>query len=143
MTIMLAVVLSLSSLILGELRIARNAGDSLQSLYAAETGIERTRYFDKKQVPAGATRGFCNICNSCSGGDCNNCTTTSLATNGCGIATCTNCQVIYDSLFSGNIKYRVDAKVTPSSIPGKYLFFISARGFYKDESRAAVFSEVK
>ena len=50
MTIMLAMVLGLGSLFIGQLKILRGVGQSVIALYAAEAGVEKVLY-DDKQVP--------------------------------------------------------------------------------------------
>lgn len=44
---MLAVVLSMSSILFNQIKIVANVGNAISSLYAAETGLERARYVAK------------------------------------------------------------------------------------------------
>ncbi len=134
-TIMLAIILNVSIVLFREVKIISHIGNSVSSLSAAKSGIEKTLYFDKKQIPTDASRGLCDICNSCDTKDCRNCSTISLAvdgSNGCDKISCVNCQVSYNSIFD-DIRYTVDAKVTPSSSsPDISDLYIKAIGFYRD-----------
>lgn len=140
MTIMLAIVLSTTTILFNEIKIIRDIGDSLSSFNSASSGIEKTLYFDRKQIPTGASRGFCNICNVCTSNDCSNCTVTSLATdgsNGCNVTSCTNCEVTYNSSFDGR-NYSVDAKVTPDPLNSNISNLnIVSNGFYNNTTRVA------
>src|SRR5688572_12675234 len=85
MTVVLSVVLSLSTVLFSRVNVVNSMGNTVSSLYAAEGGIEKTLYYDRKEIPKiggqDAVRGLCNICNDCS--DCNNCTMTPVAADGC------------------------------------------------------------
>ena len=132
MAIMLAVVLSLSSILFNQIKMIANVGNSISSLYAAESGIERTLYLDKKQLPIGASRGLCNICNTCSGNRCQECTLASLAlegNNGCNIQNCTNCSVTYTLEFDDRT-YSVNAKIQNNALS------VFSKGVYRQESRS-------
>ncbi len=48
MSIMLAIVLGVSSILSGQITVMANAGNSISALYAAETGLERALYISKK-----------------------------------------------------------------------------------------------
>lgn len=131
MAIMLAVVLSLSSMLFRQIKIMGSAADSISALYAAESGLERTLYIDQKQMPAGAARGLCNMCNLCSGANCQECTVNSLAqdgSNGCAIDRCTDCAVHYRIIFDGR-QYEVDARVRNGALR------VQSSGLYKEASR--------
>jgi len=68
LVIILAVVLSISIILYSEIKIIRNIGDSVVAFYAADSGVEKTLYYDRKAVPEGATggkRGVCNLCVAC------------------------------------------------------------------------------
>lgn len=133
-TIILSVVLGISAILFNQVKITGNTGNSLSSLNAADSGSEKTLYFDRKQIPPGGNRGICNICSACL--DCSNCVTVPLEPNGCDSASCTNCQVTYDSTFDDKA-YTVDAKVTPDILnPPNYIFNIIVKGFYRDTIRA-------
>ncbi len=144
MTIILAVVLSISTFLFSEINIIRNISDTVSAFNSSETGIEKTFYIDKKQIPPGGTRGFCSLCDSCSSSECVSCTTTDLDTtiaNGCSATSCTNCLITYTSTFDADTAnpktYSVYAIVVPdTSSPGDYIFTIKSKGFYKQTSRA-------
>ena len=145
MTIILAIVLSLTLILFNEIKILRNIGDSVSAFYAAETGIEKTLYFDRKKAPPGAVRGFCDLCNQCNlanPGDCNSCTTSTINNdpNGCNSTTCNNCQITYNSTFEGATfdyrTYQINSTVTDIVSPGTSVFNIKSKGFYKETIRA-------
>lgn len=140
MTIMLSMVLSITTILFNEIKIVMNMGSSISSLNSSDIGIEKTLYFDIKQVPVGANRGFCNICNTCSSLDCLNCTTTPLVANGCSVTNCTNCQITYDSSFDGR-DYSVNARVSPNPLNANISdLIITSSGFYRDTKRVASYS---
>jgi len=110
LVIVLAVVLSISVILYSEIRIIRNIGDSVVAFYAADSGVEKTLYYDRKVLPegmAGSKRGICNMCNyeSCS-------IKNPLEAGGCDDTTCENCEVKFDSDLLNGKKYTVTAKVS-------------------------------
>jgi len=127
MTIMLAGVLGFSTILFNKIKILGNIGNSISAFYAAQSGIERTLYFDRKEIPKKSARGLCNICNTCN--DCDECTATDLSLGGCNVNTCNNCEVSYEYSFSGRT-YKVLASTTPS------VFFVcSSKGEYINTTR--------
>lgn len=64
LTIILAVVLSISIILYREIKIIRSIGNSVISFYAADSGIEKTLYFDRKEKPIGVRSGICAMCDS-------------------------------------------------------------------------------
>lgn len=141
MTIMLAIVLSMTTILFNKVNIISNMGSSTSALNSALSGVEKTLYFDRKQIPIGSSRGFCNICDACDLTDCNNCQATALSAGGCDATTCTNCRVNYNSTFDDRIYY-VDATVTPnSSDPLIFDMLINSKGFYRDIMRTVEFKE--
>ena len=116
LVIVLAVVLSISVILYSELKIIRNIGDSVVAFYSADSGVEKTLYYDRKILPegmAGSMRGICNICASCPAGECLDCTVP--ATEGCDPLTCENCEVTFNSDLSGGKTYKVTARVSQVS----------------------------
>lgn len=141
MTVILAIVLAITTILFREIKIIRNTGESVSSFYAANTGVEKTLYFDRHQVPAGATHGLCNVCNVCTGAatdsglHCSSCTTTPLAVGGCSPTTCNNCQLDYSSGFLDKT-YTIFATITPnSSNSSLFDILIRSKGFYKSLMR--------
>src|SRR3989344_7397808 len=102
MTILLALVLGISTILFNEIKIIGNIGNSVSALYAADAGIEKTLFYDNKVIPDGGHRGICNICNTCATGDCNSCT----AVGTCDPITCSECDITYSSTLNG-ISYDV------------------------------------
>lgn len=136
MTIMLAMVLSISLMLYHEITIVSNIGNSVLALYAAESGAEKMLYFDRKHIPNGLTRGFCNICNTCDTTECLSCTATPLAINGCDVSTCNNCQITYTTNLDGKT-YQADGAVFPSTgNPSISIFNINIKGSYQGTARS-------
>lgn len=101
LVIVLAVVLSISIILYSEIKIIRNIGDSVVAFYAADSGVEKTLYYDRKAVPEGATggkRGLCNLCNACPNGECLDCIVP--ATDGCNLTSCEDCTVTFNTTLS-------------------------------------------
>jgi len=134
MTILLAAVIALVTMLIKQSAITTNSSSSVSAFYAADTGIEKTLYFDRKQIPSGATRGFCNICAVCT--DCVGCTLTALAPGGCATNTCNNCELTYNSTFD-NRTYYVDA-----TLVGTHLL-INAKGLFGNTLRVSQFDSAK
>lgn len=66
MVIILSVVLFVSVLLYSEVKILRNIGNSMTSLYAADSGIEKVLYYDRQVLPTlksgkTAVRGLCTM----------------------------------------------------------------------------------
>jgi len=53
LSILLATVFGLSSILLGQMRIVQSMGNSVIALYAADTGAERALYEGKTAIPPG------------------------------------------------------------------------------------------
>ena len=116
LVIILAVVLSISVILYSELKIIRNIGDSVVAFYAADSGVEKTLYYDRQILPegmAGSMHGICNICNSCPATECSDCIVP--ATEGCNPLTCENCEVTFNSDLLGGKTYKVTARVSQVS----------------------------
>ena len=114
LVIVLAVVLSISVILYSEIKIIRNIGDSVVAFYAADAGVEKTLYYDRKVVPDGATgskRGVCNLCNSCPNTECLDCDVP--VTDGCNATNCENCIITFNTTLSASPKktYSVTATV--------------------------------
>lgn len=154
MLIILAVVLSISTILTNEIKIISGLGNSVVSYYAVDSGIEKTLYFDRKQILAGSNRGFCNICNSCNDSEggipddyhCNglapnftfdDCTLTPfqepspLAPPSCDVVNCRNCRLDYTSSWAGD-NYTISATTPDVGTPN---FNMSVQGSYKDIQR--------
>jgi len=135
MTIALAIVIGLGFIIYNEVKIYNNAGSSVAAYYAAETGIEKTLYYDRK-ITNGATRGLCYMLDNTNPNKCPDCTNISITGTDCGITTCTSCEIKYDSVYDDK-SYSVDAKVYPDPTYSNVTnFTIDSKGFYKNTSRA-------
>lgn len=130
MTAMLALVLNASILLFNDAKILLGVGSSVSALYAAESAIERTIYLNRKQIPNGGDRGFCNICSSISD-------FCSLSGPNCDNNNCTNCAVYYSTLFpDSNRYYQVNATMVESILtPGQYTMSVNAKGYYGSSMR--------
>jgi hypothetical protein len=142
MTIMLVMVLSLTVMLFRKITILGDLGSSASAFNSANAGIEKTLYFDRRQIPVGANRGLCNICTACSSDDCQNCQITSLAGGSCDILSCNNCQVDYTSQFDGR-SFTVTATITPGAEPLQQNLYIKSQGFYKNTTSMVEFRESK
>ncbi len=115
MIIILSIIFSVSIILYSEIKVIRNIGDSVVAFYVADSGVEKTLYYDRKVLPKdmrGSKRGICNICNSCP--DCDSCEVDPNAED-CNIETCENCTIIYESKLSNGKTYSVKAVVTQSA----------------------------
>lgn len=138
MTIMLAVVLGLSVLLIGQIKNKISSENSLAAFYVADSGVEKMLYYNRQRIPAlpeeGIVGGICSICSLSDSG-----TTDCSATPGQGDETgcvfCKNCQVSYITEIEGNKKYyKTEVRVVPNGI--FYNMDVSVRGFYSNTSRA-------
>lgn len=131
MTVMLATVLGFSTMVFNQIKMLDDIENAVSSFYAAESGIEKTLYFDRKQIKKNdnATRGLCSICGKCK--NCSSCKLSPLSANGCNFITCSDCRVTYKSVFDGR-SYDVSATVTPGAF-----FESSVTGMYGDSTTNA------
>jgi hypothetical protein len=155
MIIILAVVISISTLLYSEIKVLRNVGNSVVGLYSADSGIEKVLYYDRQVVPTGAVRGLCsmflsNACNSGSSGDPSiHCNSSILMPTrltrtddlGCAPANCDDCTVSFNTtLDSGSsllpnddTLYSTTARVYAEGDINK--FEISSKGDFSGASR--------
>ncbi len=137
LTIILAVVLSISILLYGQIKIIRNIGNSVVAFYAADSGVEKVLYYDRKQIPVGGIRGLCNIgiiCPNCTPGvDCveSKCQGWSATGSDCA-TTCGDCVVSFNSFFDDK---SYNAKISITTDGELSAISIDSRGNYKDVSR--------
>ncbi len=141
MTVMIAIVLSIGTILFNEIKIIGAIGNSTSAFYSADTGIEKTSYLDRKKIPSGGSRGFCDICNSCNQAGvspdtfCSNCVATPIEVNGCDLATCRNCYITYDAIVADKT-YTVYALVAPDPFNANYsVFTINSKGFFRQTIR--------
>lgn len=106
--IFIAVVLGISVILVSEIKIIKEMGYSVVAFYAADSGVEKTLYYDRKVLTGGGSRGLCDICNTCS--DCYDC---QISGNDCSIQTCNDCEISYYSEFNGK-EHRVKATIVPA-----------------------------
>lgn len=77
MIIILVIVLSISTLLYGEIKLMRNVGNSMVSLFAADSGIEKVLYYDRQVLQVQPGDSSCESNDDCSNGYfCNNLTCT-------------------------------------------------------------------
>jgi len=127
-------VLSISTIVFNEVKIISNISNTISSFYSANSGIEKTLYYARKQIPVGGYTGICNICNACNSSDCQSCVTTPLASSGCDLINCNNCEVTYQSSFN-NRTYVIDATISPDSNPSYSVLHINSKGLYNSTTR--------
>ncbi|MBI2050096.1 MAG: pilus assembly PilX N-terminal domain-containing protein [Candidatus Staskawiczbacteria bacterium] len=136
LTIILAVVLSISALFYSQVKIIRNISNSVVAFYAADSGVEKVLYYDRKEIPTSAERGMCNICSSSVCPDCTGilCTPRDAELEGCDPVTCTDCQITFSSDIGSGKSYNIDVVVNQQcKISGAV---INSYGFYENVSRA-------
>jgi len=109
MVIALSIVLGISVIIISELEVIRGIGYSVVAFYSADTGIEKSLYYDRKVKDAEWTRGICNICVSCT--TCDRCVKTGVD---CAPETCTDCQISYETTLTDKM-FRMLITVTPAN----------------------------
>lgn len=132
MTIILSVVMAISTILYSEIKIIRNIGNSVVSFFAADGGVEKVLYYDRKEVPIGGERGMCNICNACP--DCQQCSLVSGLD--CQPETCSDCHIVLLRNFINDTgeSYNLDIVVNQQCKISSGT--INSYGFYKDASRA-------
>lgn len=160
MIIILGVVLAVSTLLYSELKVIRNIGNSVVAFYAADSGIEKVLYYDRRVLPElaeaeVAIRGLCSMCDMENNPDacqedpgtgigdksiyCNNCQVTALdsARLGCNPERCNNCEIIFETSFNNIIKtYYVTTAVSPSPTEAGFSDFeIKSKGSLNNVSR--------
>lgn len=131
LTVMVAIILNVSSILLSQVKLMASFGNNISSLYAAESGIEKTLYFERHHIPFGQKTGFCNVCTLCKGSDCKNCSlkpTVEDGQNNCSISRCNNCTLHYQTEFDQRL-YNVEAQISNN------VLYIESRGAYNNSSR--------
>ena len=148
MTIMLAIVLSIGILLYSQIKILRNIGDSVVAFYAADSGVEKVLYYDRRQIPVGGTgRGLCYMfdidnpaqCSDCTpgtNGDCveSNCYNYSLTGPDCDPLTCSDCNITFSSEMNPGEHYNLDIVVKQQCKISTGT--INSYGIYEEVSRA-------
>lgn len=146
MIIILVVVLSVSTLLYSEIKVIRNVGNSIISLYSADSGIEKVLYYDRQVLPVIgrddetgndilAYRGFCSMLDYCSDTVdssqdqsiyCKN----HQVSGTCDPADCDDCTISFKTVL-GDKTYSVEASVDPIN----YYLDIKSFGSYGDAGR--------
>lgn len=156
MVIILGIDLSMSAILYSELKIMRNMGNSVLAFFAADSGVEKVLYYDRKVLPdlgggVYALRGICSMCSvsnpdACvpdpggNSGDtsvyCNNCNITPLDVGlmGCDWDVCDNCQVTFQTEIDSIKHYDIKATITPDPL----LLNIYSTGYYKQDILRAI-----
>jgi hypothetical protein len=155
MTIILAVILSITILLYSEIKMIRNIGNSIVAFYAADSGIEKVLYYDRKIISNGDTRGLCSMFSydaenldkcplsvSMPGIDSGlYCNTPDLQLTdpenitGCDSDVCDDCQVSFTTMFTDNEKqYDVVATVSTDAV-GYSNLTIKSAGLFRSVSR--------
>jgi len=136
MFILIAIGLGVSLIIVSQMKMMKGMGDSVVAFYAADTGIDKTIFYDNKVIPFGGTRGLCYMRNPIICPDCDwTCSGCGWSGADCNDTTCTDCTLIYESTFNGK-EYRVEAKVTG------VVTTIKSTGSYKGIKRAIETSRI-
>jgi len=158
MTIILAIILAITTLLYQQIKMIRNIGNSVVAFYVADSGVEKVLYYDRKIIASGATRGLCSMfsydaetaSNECSeSGEVSGldtglyCNTSALEltditnhSDGCDVGVCDACEVSFNTTFPDNQKsYLVTATVIPGESGGASSLTIGSTGSYKSLSR--------
>jgi hypothetical protein len=162
MIVIVAAVLSVSSLLFSEIKMIRSISSSVIGFYAADSGIEKVLYYDRKVFPEGveSKRGLCAMCAlenpTCSGNGNDNdgltcaCETpfiieealahpTDYPGASCDVDKCKFCNVSFSTTF-GSINnkktYRVEAIAGGTDYATETVFQADALGTYNGVSRA-------
>ena len=133
MITIIAVVVSLSILSYGQIKILGNISNAVTAFYLADSGIEKVLYYDRK-VPVGETRGICNICTP---EVCPDCICETPTGTDCDINTCTDCNIKFTTgespeYYNMDIVVNQQCKVSSGSM--------NAYGVYESSSRAIMVS---
>jgi len=130
---LLAIAFGISAILFSQMKMIRGIGDSVIAFYAADTGIEKTLFFDNKKIPDGGTRGLCDICNQCPGTECRDWTVTG---GDCDPISCTDCTCGFYTTFDGK-RYNIKATVLTTGGPSTTtITTIRSIGIYKETRRA-------
>ncbi len=127
-------ILGVTAIMTSEMKISRNIGDSVIAFFVADTGIERSFYYDRKKIPQGANRGFCNICDSCL--NCYECVTEStiVEEDGCNPLTCHGCKISFYDDTLNNRRYKISAETNQGDGLTKTIF--KSYGDFRETTRA-------
>ena len=154
MVIILGINLSISSILYSEIKIVRNMGSSVLAFYAAESGVEKVLYYNKKVLPVAEddndnVRGLCYMCNAnnpdaCNaepfggGGErslyCNNCAASPMdaGLEGCDPVICNNCEVTFETNLNNKRRYKIIAAVAPVGGSNDLFFKIDSIGYFEE-----------
>jgi len=158
MTIILAIILAITTLLYSEIKMIRNIGNSVVAFYVADSGIEKVLYYDRKVIVSGAERGLCSMSsydaqtapNECaesgnlsgldSGLYCNapslQLTDATNHSDGCDASVCDACTVSFTTTFPDSQKsYLVTATVSPIESGTSSNLTIGSTGSFKSLSR--------
>jgi len=160
MIIILAIVISVTTLLYHEIKVIRNIGNSVVAFYAADSGIEKVLYYDRK-ITNGEVRGLCSMFDYNATENASECPTTTDNSevetavncnkidgvdfltindggnsNSCDADVCDNCTINFETSYGddGDKSYSVTAKVSPDS-NGDSALTIKSLGNYKDLTR--------
>jgi hypothetical protein len=134
--LVLAMALGISAILFSQIKMTGEIGDSVISLSTADSGIEKTFFYDRKVIPVGGKRGLCYMCNPanpnrCPPAECLDCTLTG---PGCAPLTCTNCTISYHTTPTANMSYYVTSTIvtsgsdTTTTIKSIGIYFKTRRG---------------
>ena len=157
MLIILSVEFSIGAILYSELKIMRNMGNSVQAFFAADSGVEKVLYYDRKVLPnseEGPVRGICYMCSilnpdACAqdpGGNsgdksvyCNSCLEVGA---GCDPVLCNDCQITFQTELDEAKHYEIIANIGPdpllSSGSNDLFLKIDSTGYYKNDVLRAI-----
>ena len=131
MSVVLAIGLGLSAILIQQTKMMKGIGDSVISFFAAESGIEKVLFYDYQKIPQDGTRGLCDICNQCPPEECKECqiTGTDFLPE-----TCKNATITFHTDIDAKKSYDITAKI--EQIDTTFKTTIKSIGNYKETKRA-------
>jgi len=140
MITMIAVVVSLSILLYGQIKILGNTSNAVSAFYLADGGIEKTLYYDRKEM-VGEIRGMCNICTETDGVKvCPDCICDLEPTGtDCEPDSCTDCNIKFTTPIEDSEKY-YSLDITVNQQCKASSGSMNSYGFYENLSRAIMVS---
>lgn len=142
LTMVLAAVLAISVILYSEIKIIRNIGNSVTSFYAADSGVEKVFYYDRKERPPGAKSGICAMCDpdnpTCPPGYPEDqsvaCVCDYPLGSDCESSSCGNCDISFNTSFEDGKNYKTSINISSEGeIAG---LIIDSIGDFKNTKRA-------
>jgi len=159
MVVILGINLSVSAILYSEIKIVRNIGSSIVAFYAAESGVEKVLYYDRKvlfvEEGLGSKKGVCYMCQESNSSGCfeepvgntgeksiycNDCQLSAkdIGLEGCDPGVCNNCEVSFNTQIDNQKRYEITATVSPGLSSNDVFLKVDSTGYYKDHVLRAI-----